>query len=460
MLRKKVFAERQLMGQASTSQRSRVTLLQAGAVYTGNGHWLRGGGLAIAHTSAGGVIADVGSGAALRRRYPRATIKNDGSCVLMPGFVNAHTHLELGYLADKLTRRRLAFPQWVIALMAAYPDAQSAQTVITQAVIRGRRDSLAAGVTCIGDICRHHALVRAASRHGGPRTVSFGEITALGRSRHLLTDRLATAMDTPAARRQKRNSLLQIGLSPHAPYSVEGPALKHIVAAACKAKLPLTMHLAELAAEADFLRDASGPLGRRWQIVKNLNLLDDAVPHFDGGPIRWAAAHGLLRARVPVVLAHVNYADNAELDILAAGRASVAYCPRTRHYFGHDAAAPHRWRDMLARGINVCLATDSLASNPDISVLLEAAWLFKRDPSLDPVTLIELITRRGATALGLADVCGQLRKGLRGDIQAYSFGAVPRSAKAFAEELLAAPRPPDAVWLDGAKRFEPLSESA
>ncbi|NNM86474.1 MAG: amidohydrolase family protein [Phycisphaerales bacterium] len=448
------------MVQASISQRSRLTLLQAGAIYTGSGHWLSAGALVIARTSAGGLITDVGSGTSLRRRYPRATIQNYDNCVLMPGFVNAHTHLELGYLAGKLTRRRLAFPQWVTALMAAYPAAESAEAAITQAVIRGRRDSLAAGVTCVGDICRHHALVRAASRHGGPRTVSYGEITALGRSRELLTDRLAAAMGTAVARRRKLKTLLQIGLSPHAPYSVEGPALERIVAAANKAKMPLTMHLAELAAEADFLRDTSGPLGRRWQVMRNLNLLDDAVPRFAGGPIRWAAAHGLLRARVPVVLAHVNYASDAELDILAAGRASVAYCPRTRHYFGHDAAGPHRWRDMLVRGINVCLATDSLASNPDVSVLHEAAWLFKRDPSLDPVMLMELVTRRGAVALGLARVCGQLRKGLRGDIQAYGFEEVPGSPRAFAEALLAAPRPPVAVWLDGVNCTELRSQEA
>jgi cytosine/adenosine deaminase-related metal-dependent hydrolase len=78
----------------------------------------------------------------------------------------------------------------------------------------------------------------------------------------------------------------------------------------------------------------------------------------------------------PVLLAHVNYADDADLELLAGSSASVVYCPRTHAFFGH---APHRYREMLARGINVCLGTDSLASNDTLSILDEMRFLRMMD---------------------------------------------------------------------------------
>src|SRR5204862_5225873 len=123
-------------------------------------------------------------------------------------------------------------------------------------------------------------------------------------------------------------------------------------------KLPLATHLAESADEAEFLARHSGNLMKVWDFVGGF---DDAVPKFEGGPIRYAEALGLLDR--PTLLAHVNYCDDDELKILAAGKASVVYCPRTHQYFAHP---PHRWREMIATGINVAIGTDSTASSGDL----------------------------------------------------------------------------------------------
>src|SRR5207302_10539659 len=108
-----------------------------------------------------------------------------------------------------------------------------------------------------------------------------------------------------------------------------------------------------------------------------------------------ANAIGLLD--YPTVLAHVNYCDDVDLDLLARGRAGVVYTPRTHAYFGHP---PHRWRDMLARGINVAVGTDSCASSPDLNLVDDLRLLHRLAPEVPAQTLWEMATIRGARAIG------------------------------------------------------------
>ncbi len=270
----------------------------------------------------------------------------------------------------------------------------------------------------MGDISRHCAFTRAVLSKGPLRVVSFGEVIGLGKMRGRQAQYLAAAMD-----RSEESEFLRVGLSPHAPYTTEGPTLRRVVDRAIEegegGGYPVTMHLAELREEAAFLRSAQGRLGE-WPVMRNI--LDDEIPRCADGPLRWAAEWGLLgdggaAKRVPVVLAHVNYCDDAELAILARSGASVVYCPRTRSYFGHDdGGAGHRYREMLAAGVNVCVGTDSLASNPDLSVLREAQFLWKRDV-ISAYSAMEMVTRRGAMALGMD--AGVLAEGKLADVAIF-----------------------------------------
>ena len=138
-----------------------------------------------------------------------------------------------------------------------------------------------------------------------------------------------------------------------------------------------------------------------------------------GGPIRSAQRWGLLLADVHEVeprplgaAAHVDYCDHAELAQLAVSGRRWTYCPRTHAYSGHP---PHRYRDMLAAGINVCLATDSRASNPDLSVLKEAKFLRERD-DMDPYALLDMVTRRSEAALGMEEHAGAITPGKAADL--------------------------------------------
>ncbi len=246
-----------------------------------------------------------------------------------------------------------------------------------------------------------------------------------------------------AAERAVEPDSLRVGLSPHAPYTVEGETLRRVVAVARAQQLPVTMHLSELAEEGGLLRDFSGRLSE-WSVLKNI--WDEGVERCEEGAIRWAAGCGLLAMarEVPVVLAHVNYCDDGELQMLAGSGASVVYCPRTAEYFGHRG---HRYREMMAAGINVCLGTDSLASNPDLSVLKEAALLVRRD-GVPPYRAMEMVTVNGARALG--ERAGVLAAGMRADVAVFPVTLRATGAETLAALLETTP-PAEAVWVAGGR---------
>lgn len=112
------------------------------------------------------------------------------------------------------------------------------------------------------------------------------------------------------------------------------------------------------------------------------------------------------------LLAHCNYLPQSEWKYIGGGGHYVAYCPRTHAAFGHP---PHPFREFLARGVRVCLGTDSLASNPDLDILAEARFVHSRYPDFPGDQLLRMVTLSGAEALGWADECGSLEAGKSAD---------------------------------------------
>jgi cytosine/adenosine deaminase-related metal-dependent hydrolase len=393
-------------------------------------------------------IAAVGPVDDLRGTFSGARHEAYPDCVLLPGLVNAHTHLELSFLRGVIPPSH--FVDWVVQLIHRMPtDPEAMVSIIPPAAREGMIESLRFGVTTVGDITRQVKLSRGGLLHGPLRVVSFGEVQALGARRNLLEQRLAAAVDPSQC-----TETLSVGLSPHAPYTVEGPSLQRIMQAAQEHHLPVCMHLAELREESEFLSSLGGEIRRAWDAAGiSAVLLDNQVPLFSAGPIHWARRWGLLQPQTNAegpLLAHVNYADDAELDIIAASGASVAYCPRTRRFFGHEASGPHRWRAMRDRAINVCLATDSLASNPDLSVLREAQTFLTLFPEAPPDLALDMITRCAAQALHMADRIGTLEPGKLADLLAVplpdsSFTAPDLVTRSLISQ---APAPRD-VWING-----------
>ena len=99
------------------------------------------------------------------------------------------------------------------------------------------------------------------------------------------------------------------------------------------------------------------------------------------------------------MLVHCNYPQGPDLDHLARFKPSIAYCPRSHAYFGHE---EYPLADLLKTGANLCLGTDSLASNDSLSMLDELRAARAAHPALDAATLFKMATINGRKALDIA----------------------------------------------------------
>lgn len=353
-------------------------------------------------------IVDVRSAA---KNETGASILDCGDAVVLPGFVNAHTHLELTHLAGKIPPSEVAsaqdhgsgFVDWLRQLLAEMRNTRDDPDAISASVTAGAALCLQAGVTTVGDITRLPRITRPLLRHGRLRVVSFGEVIAIGTLRDALHERLKAAADTAYD-----SERLCAAISPHAPYTCDRRALCACKETAAQSKMRLCLHLAETVDEETCTLNGSGPL---VDYLRSIGVWDDSVKCPRLRPVEYAEALGLLGPRS--LLAHVNYVSDADVERIARAGASVAYCPRTHEAFGH---APHRFREMVAAGINVCVGTDSLASNPSLSILDELRHLRHGFADVDNHELIQMGTRRGAEALGMSDTIGSLEPGKHADL--------------------------------------------
>jgi cytosine/adenosine deaminase-related metal-dependent hydrolase len=351
--------------------------------------------------------------------------------VVIPGLVNAHTHLELTAVGQ--LPRPASFVDWVLALRGRAMAALGDSARVAESARRGVRDSLRFGVTTVGDITLNPAVTREVLRASPLRGVSFGEVLGMAGRAGQMEERIAAAVPHGLERED-----LRAGIEPHAPYSLDLVGYRRCLDAARARGLPLATHLAETPDEAEFLASHTGEFRHLWDVLGGWQ---EGVSRAEGGPIRAMRAIGLVE--FPAVLAHVNYADDDELSILARGRASVAYCPRTHAYFGHP---PHRFAEMLARGINVALGTDSAASSPDLNLLDDLRLVHRLRPDVPPETIFEMATLRGARALGMADRVGSIEAGKAADLCVYRV-----SSREPLREVLETTAAPAQVWIRGAR---------
>lgn len=336
-----------------------------------------------------------------------------GAVAILPGLVNAHCHLELTGLRGRLPRRR-PMAQWLFALMRARGGLDFAADAAA-----GARELLRSGCTTVGDIS-HDNGVWPALKTLPLRKVCFAEVLGIG---PLAAGGMARLRKSLAG--VEPGERLRFGVSPHAPYSTSERLYRQAVAVARREGMPLTTHLAETADERTFLLKGTGKL---FDFLARMGMIGQSVAVHGAGPMEFARRVGLLDAAA--LLAHVNCIDDAELEALAASSAAVAYCPRSSDFFGRSG---HRYAEMLDRGINVCLGTDSLASNDSLDMLAEMRRVWA-DGRVSAETVLSMATLNGAAALGLGGQIGSLEAGKAADWIALSLP--PRAGRHVLAKLL------------------------
>lgn len=346
-------------------------------------------------SSEGVRVLAVGANADLARHEasPHAERIDAIGSVVVPAFVNAHTHLDLTHIGPRsFDHETHTFTSWLDGIRAQRSfDSDD----VGASVEAGIERSISGGVIAMGDISgADHARTLEALRASDLLGVSFAEFFGLADRQAASIERMHDLVNSTAP--DERG--VRLGLQPHAPYSA-GPEL---VRAAMDTGLPVSTHLAETLAERELLARACGEFRT---FLDSLGLWTEAVAKSFGNTTPIARTLDTIGGE-PLLAAHVNDCTDEELDALAESNVRVAYCPRAHETFGHPAGiGPHRYQEMLDRGINVCLATDSIVSLPAdsahrISPLDDARLLVKRN-SLDPLLALRMITTNGADALGL-----------------------------------------------------------
>ena len=288
-----------------------------------------------------------------------------GNVALLPGLINAHTHLEFSDLPSPLGTVGNRLPAWIRQVMA-HRHAANRQPASPAPAIRVRPvwpSALAAVRRAVGEIATRSVVQRSGKHRFAVRPTSTVFWEVIGLRPEQLAERLAAA-EAHLHRAWPASACASPGLSPHAPYSVHPDLLDRVLRLATAANVPVAMHLAESREELELLAAGSGPFR---ELLIELGVWSPDV--FRGG--RRPLDYLRRLAQAPRALAiHGNYLDGEEIEFLAANRSkmSVVFCPRTHAFFAHEG---YPLAAMLARGVNVALGTDSRASNPDLSLLAE-----------------------------------------------------------------------------------------
>jgi cytosine/adenosine deaminase-related metal-dependent hydrolase len=348
-----------------------------------------------------------------------------GDVAILPGFVNAHTHLDLSGLRGRHSPGG-DFTDWLRDVIQHRRGLSPEQ--VTAAIDLGLAESLASGTTLLGDISPQGLswpLVANASLWG----VVFYELLGLPRPRmrQAWNDAETWLQTHPAT------ATCRPGLSPHAPYSVRAALFRAIASSARRHHVPVAIHLAETQAERLLLEQQRGPF---VDFLAGLGVYDP-----DGLVRNPEKLLHTFAEVAPVLFVHANYLDRAAS--IPPGNA-IVYCPRTHAAFGH---APHPFREYLAAGVRVALGTDSLASNPDLSILAEARFLHQRFPDVAGAALLHMATLAGAEALGRHRQTGSLVPGKSADLVVLP--VEPRAVQDPHEVVLASSAPVQAVMWRG-----------
>ncbi|HEY4313287.1 MAG TPA: amidohydrolase family protein [Pirellulales bacterium] len=331
---------------------------------------------------------------------PTADCIDLGNVAIVPGLINAHTHLEFSDCRQPLGQSGMPLPDWLRMVIAARRDAGGNTSA---AIAAGLAESLRAGTTTLGEIATDGWT--AESLATAPLDlVAFYELRGLLAER--VPERLAAAeylVELAAAARHDHTDW-HAGLSPHAPYSVHPELLVGLVRLANERRLPVAMHLAESREELELLAAGSGPFR---SFLEELGVWEPTA--FSHGTLPLAYLQVLAAAPRALVI-HGNYLSDIELEYLAvhSERMSLVYCPRTHAYFGHDR---HPLPRLMALGAAVALGTDSRASNPDLSMLAEMRHVARTFPEIAPADVLWLGTAAGAHALGRDADVGTLETG-------------------------------------------------
>ncbi len=356
-----------------------------------------------------GSVVDVG-------KFDEITSRNAGEIVdlgeqaLLPGLINAHCHLDYTCLRGKIPPQK-SFADWIRAINTEKANLSAKDYLAS--INEGFAEAKGFGTTTIANLTAFPGLI---SRITPPiRTWWFAE---------LIDVRVpACANETVDRAVESLKSAPNWGLAPHALFTASKNLYRRCEEIALRDNILLTTHLAESREEMEMFHDASGPL---YEFLKSigrpmndcgsktpLGLFLDLIGR--GGSPNRPRAIEVNRPYLPWIVAHLNELIESDFDSLERSetRFHVVHSPRSHDYFKHSRFPFEKLR---ALGFNICLGTDSLASNETLSLFAEMRAFQKEFPGVPPEEVLQMVTVNPARALRQENALGRIRRGCRADL--------------------------------------------
>lgn len=341
---------------------------------------------------AGDQIVAVGPEADLSNQYVSAQVIDCQRKVLMPGLVNAHTHVPMTLLRGLADDLRLDV--WLMGYMMPVERQFVSPEFVRLGTLLACAEMIRSGITTFADMYYFEEDVAKATVEAGMRALCAETVLKFpSPDAQSYEESLAMARDFIS--RWKDHPLITPSVAPHAPYTVTEEILRTTAALAAEFDVPLHTHLAETAMEVNTLREETGmPV---IPYVKKQNLFE-----------------------AKVLAAHCVHIDEGEIRTLLHAGAGVAHNPSSNLKLASGVAPVKR---MIELGLNVGIGTDGPASNNDLDMFEEIrlAALLAKGSSGDPTALparttLAMATRLGAQAMHLGKITGSLQPGKRADL--------------------------------------------
>ena len=366
---------------------------------------VRGGAVAVQ----GELITRVGPADEVIAACPGATRVDLGDAIIMPGFVNVHSHVE--YTTFRGILDDADFGDWIISLVDVKASLTPAEYLHSARL--GTVEAIASGITTIADTS-YSGVTLDAVADAGLRALVYLEVFGIDDTR--LAETMADLDDRLHTLRERAPGRVELGIAPHAPYTVSARLFQTIATYARVNGLKLASHVAESKEELTYVRSGSGRFAHDFREKMGWERM--LIQPFGVSPIKYLQQWDVFDENFLAV--HCVHATIDDIRILKSKGAAVAHCPKSNAKTGCGIAP---LPDLLRQGVRVGFGTDSPASSNIMDMFDEmrtALFLHRgveRDVTvLDAETCVRIATLGGAEALGMAGTIGSLEPGKQADL--------------------------------------------
>ncbi len=360
-----------------------------------------------------GRIAQIGGAQRMKSRYPNEEVRDFGKAVIMPGFVDCHTHLEYTVLRGMV--HDVPYAEW-LAMEHAKADLMTRDDRYDSALL-GCMEMLSGGITTVADFTSTGASCEAVNDMG-LRAVVYRSVGATEKTKvdQAVEDALE---DVRSWRASSDSECITVGVAPKALHACHPSVFSKVNDLAAQMDFPVAMHVAGSYEELRYIRDGATPLSVRG-ISKDADSLTDRPMWLPTGvtPVNYALNWDAFASN-DVLAVHCVHVDDTDIAKLKEHDVAIAVCTRCNAQLGMGLAPLLKF---LRAGVRVGLGTDSPAATNSADMFTEMRLgtlihrAVNRNAFLSAATMLELATMGGARALRMEDEIGSLEPGKKADI--------------------------------------------